>query len=282
MPNVAVVTDSTADFSHAAPAELGVVVLPLTVNWGRDVLRDGVDITPSEFCTRLRVDPDVPHTAAPPLGIFEEVYRNLLATHDAVISIHISSRLSATHGVASTAAKSVDPRRVYVVDSLTVSIDLAWLVQRAAEMARAGASAEDILPALSAMIPRMRICVTLDTLEYLHRGGRIGKAQAFLGGLLNVKPIVHVLDGEVHPLERVRTRAASLRRIAELAQAVGPKELVAVAHVDCEEEARTLAENVARREGLSTVPVAELGAVLATHCGPGLLGFGCLLADAGR
>jgi DegV family protein with EDD domain len=276
--SVAVVTDSTADFAATEPADFGITVVPLTVNWGKDVLRDRIDVTTSEFYERLRTDRDIPRTAAPPLGIFEEVYRNLLESHDAVVSVHISAKLSATHGVASTAARNVDSGRVHIVDSATTTVTLGWLAHAAAELDRQGAAAEAIVSQLGNMIPRLRIYLTLDTLEYLQRGGRIGRAQAFVGGLLNVKPVLECHDGEIHPVERVRTRAAAIRRVVELARQLGPKERIAIAHSDCEEEAKTFASEVARSEGLPSVPIAELGSVVGTHTGPGVLGIGCLLA----
>lgn len=278
MPSVAVVTDSTADFAGVEPADLAITVLPLTVNWGRDVMRDRIDITTSEFYDRLRTDRDMPRTAAPPLGIFEEVFRNLLARHDSVVSIHIASKLSATHDIATTAARNVDGERIHVIDSATTTVTLGWLAQSAAELARDDAPAQGIIDKVNDMIPRLRIYLTLGTLEYLHRGGRIGRAQAFLGGLLNVKPVLECHDGEIHPVERVRTRAAALRRVAEMARQLGPKERIAIAHSDCAEEARAFAADLARQEGLTQVPIAELGSVVGTHTGPGVLGIGCLLA----
>lgn len=279
MPGIAVVTDSTADFAGADPAELGITVVPLTVNWGRDVLRDGIDLTTTEFYQRLRVDRVLPKTAAPPVGIFEEVYRNLLTTHDAIISVHIASKFSATWSVAVSAAQEVDAGRVHVVDSTTTSIGLGWLAESASQQGAAGHPPEEISQAIRDMIPRVRLYVTLETLEYLHRGGRIGPAQAFLGGLLNIKPVLEVRDGEVHPVERVRTRGASIRRVAELALSLGPKERIAVVHGDCEEEAKALSAELARQAGPSSVPVAQLGPVLATYAGPGVIGVGAIVAS---
>jgi DegV family protein with EDD domain len=275
---VAVVTDSTADFVGPSPASLRITIVPLTVNWGNDVLRDGVDITTEEFYLRLRTDPNPPRTAAPPLGIFEDVYRNLLATHGEVISIHVSSKLSATYSIALTAARNVNAGRVHVVDSTHTSVTLGWLAQQAAEMSMHDDTGEAILGTLSNMIARLRIVVTLDTLEYLRRGGRIGRAQAFLGGILSVKPLLHVVGGEVHPFERVRTRPVSLRRMVEIVRSLGEKERIAVVHGDCEGEARSLAREVALSEGLGSVPITQLGPVLATHTGPGVIGVGSVVA----
>ena len=279
MSGIAIVTDSTADFAGVDLTTLALTIVPLTVNWGRDVLRDRIDITTEEFYTRLRYDRDLPHTAAPPVGIFEEVYRNLQVTHSAVISIHLAAQLSGTHNVATSAAHTVDHGRIHVVDSTSVSVGLGWLAYRAAQLAHDGADENVILGSLHAMMPRIRLYVALESLEHLQRGGRIGRAQAFLGGLLNVKPILLVKDGMVSPVERVRTRAASLRRLAEISAEAGAKERVAIAHGDAELDAHTLRGQVMEREHLATVPITEIGAVIGAHAGPGLVGLGFLLAD---
>lgn len=279
---VAVVTDSTADFSSVRPADLGVTVVPLTVNWGKDILRDRIDITTSEFYARLHTDPVMPKTAAPPVGILEEVYRNLLRSHDTVISIHLSGKFSGTAAVAASAARAVAKDRIWVLDSTSVSVGLGWLVQSAAELAREGAPAEHVLRKIQEMIPRLRLFLTVDTLEYLQRGGRIGRAQAFLGSILSVKPLLEVRGGEIHPIERVRTRATALRRLGELAAAAGPKEMVTVVHGDCEADAQALRPQVADQEGIAPVPITEIGAVIAAYTGPGIVGVGCLLAQNHR
>jgi DegV family protein with EDD domain len=279
MNQIAIVTDSTADFAGVDITRLALTIVPLTVNWGRDVLRDRIDITTPEFYTRLRTDRELPHTAAPPVGIFEEVYRNLLNDHEAVISIHIASLLSGTFHVAESAARAVDGARIHVVDSTSTSLGLGWLAHHAAQLAEDGADPATILAALHGMTPRLRLYVALDSLDYLQRGGRIGRAQAFLGGLLNVKPIILVKDGVVYPVERVRTRTSSFRRLAEISAEAGAKERVAVAHGDAQTDADTLRQQVMTREGLTSVPVAEVGAVIGTHAGPGLIGVGFLLAD---
>jgi DegV family protein with EDD domain len=277
VPQVAVVTDSTADFAAISPADLHLTVVPLTVNWGKDVLRDGVDIAARELYGRLRHDPTVPHTAAPPLGIFEDLYERLLREHDTVVSVHLSSRLSATCSVAATAARNVDADRINVIDSTTTSVGLGWLAQRGAELAGNGATAEVIQQEIADLVPRLRLFLTLDTLEYLRRGGRIGRTQAFLGGLLNVKPILQLRDGEVLPIERVRARASSLRRLSELAGDVRTASAVAIVHGDCPGEAAALRASLAG--GNDRIPVVETGAILATHTGPGLLGVGWIVGS---
>ncbi len=278
MARTAIITDSTADFVGIHPEDFGVTVVPLTVNWGTEILRDKIDVTTQEFYERLRTDPTVPTTAAPPVGIFENLYSSTLNQYDDIISVHISGKLSATQGIAETAARRTDPDRIHVVDGETVSVTLGWLVVAAAKLANEGAPAADILALLSGMIPRTRLLLTLDTLEYLRRGGRIGRAQAFLGGLLNVKPVLEVRDGEVHPLERVRTRAAAVRRVAQLSLQLGPKEQIAVVHGDCLEGVEALRTQILSLEQLDDLAIAEIGSVLGTHAGPGVIGIGCVLA----
>ena len=278
LPTTAVVTDSTADFAGVTPNDYGITVVPLTVNWGQEVLRDKNDVTTEEFYERRRSDRVLPKTAAPPIGIFEDLYRSLLTEHETVISIHIAAKLSATYSVALAAAHSIAPDRIHVVDSETVSVGVGWLAEAAATLAGSQTPATEILEELRHMIPRLRLHLTLETLEYLARGGRIGRARAFLGGILNVKPILEVRESEIHPVERVRNRAASIRRVAQLVHQLGPKERVAVLHGDCAAEAEPLRAHFAELEGLSNVPMAEIGSVLGTHAGPGVIGIGCILA----
>lgn len=278
MATTAVVTDSTADFAGVRPEDHGITVVPLTVNWGADVLRDKIDVTTEEFYDRLRVDRTMPKTAAPPIGILEDLYRGLLTQYEDVISVHIASKLSATYSVAETAARTIAPDRIHVVDSETVSVGVGWLAVTASTMAMSGSTATEILDAMRGMVPRTRLQLTLDTLEYLARGGRIGRARAFVGGLLNVKPLLEVRDGEVHPLERVRNRATSIRRVAQLVHELGKKEMLAVVHGDCLVEAEALGQEIAALEGVTDIPITEIGSVLGTHAGPGALGIGCVLA----
>lgn len=208
----------------------------------------------------------------------EDLYKTLLTEYDAVISVHLSASLSATHEVAWAAAQSVDPQRIHVVNSNSVSVGLGWLAAHAARMAAAGETPRSILDSVGRLAPRLRIILTLETLEYLKRGGRIGRASAFLGGILNVKPVLEIRAGEIHPLERVRTRSASIRRVVQLVREVGPKEEIAIVHGDCRSEAEALRDALLGIEGGSSVPITEVGSVVGTHAGPGVIGIGCLLA----
>lgn len=277
-PTTAVVTDSTADFAAVRPEDHGITVVPLTVNWGVEVLRDKIDMTTEEFYERLRADRTLPKTAAPPIGIFEDLYRGLLNQYEAVISIHIASKLSATYSVAQTAARSVAADRIHIVDSETVSVGVGWMAETAATLAASGASINEIHEAVQNMVPRTRLLLTLETLEFLARGGRIGRASAFLGGILNVKPILEVRGGEVHPVERVRNRAASIRRVAQLVHELGAKERMAVVHGACLSEGEALRASISDLGEGEDLPLTEIGSVLGTHAGPGVIGIGCVLA----
>jgi DegV family protein with EDD domain len=277
MATVRVVTDSTADLPPAALDRYRIVQVPLLVNWEGKSYRDKVELSTAQFYEKLRQSRSMPQTSAPSLGAFEEVYRELLAEADHVISVHLASKLSATFSVAKSAAENVAPERITVIDSDTLTMCLGWMAVRAAELAEAGASVYEIVASLRDMIPRLVIYAALDTLEFLERGGRIGKAQALLGTVLQFKPIITVKAGEVRPLERVRTRPAAVRRLAEIATSQ-PLEQLGVLHGAAPESADALAAEIQRLRPELRIDRAEIGAVIGTHAGPGVFGTACLLA----
>lgn len=277
MPRIRVVTDSTADFAAESPESLGITVVPLQVLFGQESFRDKVDLSVDAFYQRLRTSKLVPTTSAPSLGTFEETYAALLREADHVISIHIADKLSGTWSAAKTAAQNVAPERITVLDSGQITLCLGWSAMHAAARAEQGAEGDTIVQELHDQFPRLRVYAALDTLEFLQRGGRIGKAQAFLGTLLHIKPIILVQGGEVLPVERVRTRAAAVRRLVDLATAV-PCERLAALHGDAPEAAQEVQELLTQRLPGREVPIGEIGAVLGTHAGPGVFGVACLLA----
>lgn len=281
MPRIALVTDSTADLPPGVEERHGVQVVPLTVNWEGTSYRDKIDLSTDQFYQRLRVASTLPKTGSPSPGLFEDAYRRLLTTHDAVVSVHLAGGLSATLATAETAARAVDPTRIHVVDSGSLSVGIGWLVERAGLLAEGGEEAPGIAERLRAMATRLRIYALLDTLAFLQKGGRIGRASALVGTLLNVKPIIAVRQGEVLPVERVRTRAAATRRLVELAATAGSAERVAVMHGDAAADLGALADLLAARFPGQTIQRGEIGSVVGTYAGPGLLGVGLLLADSG-
>jgi DegV family protein with EDD domain len=276
--SVAVVTDSTADLPTAVQERLGVVVVPLIINWDGKTYRDKLDLNHAEFYRRLRTSKSLPRTGAPSLAAFEAVFREQLKQHDAVVSLNLAGRLSGTYEVARRAAESVDPRHIAVIDSGSVSVCLGWLAEMAATLARAGAALGDIVERLEEARGRLRILALLETLEFLQRGGRIGRAAALAGTLLAVKPILSVKDGEVAPVERVRTMNGALRRLVELVVAQGPVERLGVIDADAASNAAQVERQLRERYPDLGVERGELGPVVGTHGGPGLVGVGMLLA----
>lgn len=274
---VAVVTDSTADLAPELVQERGITVVPLTVVLGgRDYL-DGVDITADEFYSRLAASGGAASTSQPAPGRFAEVYEHLLATHRSVVSLHISARLSGTFEAATRGAELVDPGRVRVVDTEMVSMPLALLVLAASAMAAQGAEANAIAERLRPLQERMRVYFMVATLEYLRRGGRIGRAGALLGSVLQVKPVLTIADGEVTPLERVRTQERALSRVIELASAVEGPVCALVGHAAAADAADRIARALEPRA--ESLIVAPLGPVVGAHAGPGTVGVGCYPAE---
>jgi DegV family protein with EDD domain len=276
--SVGIVTDSTADLAPAWLERFGVAMVPLVVNWDGQTYRDKLDLTTAEFYRRLRTSKTLPKTGAPSVASFEAAFREQLKQHDAVISINLAAPLSGTCDVARKAAESVDPQRIFVIDSGSVSICIGWLAEQAATLARQGVPPAEIVEHLTETKGRLHILALVDTLEFLQRGGRIGRAAALAGTLLSVKPILSVRDGDVAPVERVRTMNGALRRLVELVVAQGPVERLGVIDGDAAANASQVAEQLSGRYPEVTVDRGELGPVVGTHAGPGLVGVGMLLA----
>jgi DegV family protein with EDD domain len=279
VPRIGVVTDSTADFPGDARERLGIELVPLSITWDRDSYRDKIDLDIDDFYAMMRTRSTSPTTSAPPAGLFEETYSRMLESVDHVISVHLGSKLSATYDVARSAAERVSPDRITTIDSGQTTMCLGWLAMRAAEMAADGAEPAQIAAELRSWVPRLRLFAVLETLEYAQRSGRIGRAQAFVGGLLNFKPLLSIREGEVHPIERPRTRAAALRRLVDVTASEGTVLKVGVLHGAAPEVADELERLV--RERLPGVPIdrGKISIVVGTHAGPGVFGLTALLGD---
>jgi DegV family protein with EDD domain len=257
--------------------ELKISVVPLSVIFGDEVYREGVDITHDLFYDKLINSRVAPTTSAPSVGDFISVYEPLLKEADEIVSIHISSKLSATYNNALQAARQLSDQgaRIEVIDSQSVSFGLTFLAAAAARAAMNGGGVEEIGKLVESMIPRIKLYVALDTLEYLRRGGRIGRARAFLGAVLRVKPLLSIRDGEVHPEERVRTKALAVERLFQIATSYRVQE-VAIGYSTNAQEAEQLRRRlIAALPGVTT-HVQRLGPVLGVHGGPGVLGVGVL------
>lgn len=278
-PRVAIVTDSTADLPPQMARGRTVTVVPLTLELDGKSLLDGVDITPAEFYRRLPAATTHPTTSQPPPGRFAEAYSSLLAEHDSIVSIHISQKLSGTYASAKQAADMVDPARIRVVDSELVSMGLGLVTLVAATMAAKGAEVEVIEAKMLDMRSQVQTYFSVATLEFLRRGGRIGRASALLGSVLQVKPVLCIRDGLVTPLERVRTFERALNRVVELTREVdrGHGVCVIIGHADSEADAERIGREL--EPICETLMIQPLGPVVGAHAGPGVVGVGCYPAE---
>jgi DegV family protein with EDD domain len=276
---VAIVTDSTADLPKELTASRDITVVPLTLNFDGKALLDGVDIQPDEFYRRLPSVTAHPTTSQPSPGRFADAYSALLKDYDQIVSIHISQKLSGTYESARQAAEMTDPKRVRVVDSELVSMSLGLLSLAASSLAASGADAAAIEAKVLDMRAQVQTYFSVATLEFLRRGGRIGRASALVGSVLQVKPVLCIRDGLVTPLERVRTFERAMNRVVQLARGVdrGHGVCVIIGHADSEADAE--------RIGRELDPIAEtlmiqpLGPVVGAHAGPGVVGVGCYPAE---
>jgi DegV family protein with EDD domain len=274
--NTAVVIDSTADFPEACERFRNWRIVPLYVRFGEESLRDYEDLRPSEFYARLRTADELPTTSQPTPADFMAVYGELEG-YERVLSVHISSRLSGTYESARLAAEEGGGDRVRLIDSETASAAIALLglaIQRRLER---GTSDEEVDELVARYGREHSLLFTVDTLEFLQRGGRIGKASAMAGQLLNVKPILTIADGEVVPVKRVRgTRKAFAEFVRAFREGTGDERglRIGIAHADAPERAAALADMVARERPNAEIELATtLGAVIGTHAGPGTVGF---------
>ena len=270
---VKVITDSTADLPPALAEELGITVVPLNVHFGTEVYRDGVEITADEFYQRLVTESRLPTTSQPTPGDFLSAYDEMGQTTDEIISVHISAKLSGTMNSATQALEEyAGSSRIEIVDSMQGSMGLGVVAIAAAEAASRGGSLDDVVTETRAALPNVGFIGLVDTLEYLEKGGRIGKAQAFVGSLLRIKPLLTIRDGEAHPLERARTRAKGVDRMCELVQEQMPLKDLAVVYTTTLDEARALAQRLQSFLPQGEVILSQVGPVVGTYLGPGVLG----------
>jgi DegV family protein with EDD domain len=276
---VAIVTDSTADIPPALARARGVTVVPLTLMLDGQSLLDGVDITPEQFYRRLVNAKTHPTTSQPSPGRFAEAYEALLANHDSVVSIHISEKLSGTYASAIQGAELAGGGRVRVIDSCNVSMSLGLLTLVAAQMAARGDLADQIVAKVEEIRPVAQTYFSVATLEFLRRGGRIGRASALVGSVLQVKPVLCIKDGVVTPLERVRTFDRALDRVAQLTRDMdrGKGVCLIVGHAGADNDAERLSRML--EPIAETLMVQPLGPVVGAHAGPGVVGVGCYPAD---
>lgn len=270
---VKVVTDSSCDLPDELVAQLGIEVVPLTIRFGNEELVDRVDLSSSEFWSRCSSSPELPSTAAPAPGAFEEVFRRAAAAGaEGVVCVNLSSKLSATGESAQAAARAVaDVVPVTVVDSLSVTLGLGMIAVESARRAAAGAGQDEIVALAQGMAGRTKVFGSLDTLEYLKKGGRIGAAQALLGSILSIKPCIEVVDGKVEPGPKQRTRSRALQWLADQVGAHQGLQNLAVLHGDAP-DVDTLLGLLGQHFPVGEIVVGQLGAVVGAHTGPRTIG----------
>jgi len=269
---VRIVTDSTVDIPVAQAEALNITIVPLTVFFGDDAYLDNIELDNAAFYKKLQESKDLPRTSQPSPAAFEEAFTRLINEGaDAILSVHLSSKLSGTYQSACTARDALpeDLKKIpiEVIDSQSISVGMSYPVMEATKKAQSGADLEELKAHLLDQLSRTRILAVLDTLEFVKRGGRIGGARALLGNMLSFKPIISLKDGEVIPLEQPRTRNKAYARIAQLVSEMGPIEYLAIAEAD-DEVGQQLAQAI-KATYSAEIPIYKLGGVLGTHTGPG-------------
>jgi DegV family protein with EDD domain len=272
--NTAIVLDSTADFPDAQQHFPNWRVVPLYVNFGTESYKDGVELTAQQFYERLRTSGDLPTTSQPTPGDFAACYDELSA-YERILSVHLASNLSGTFQSASSAASGNE--RVRVIDSESASVAISMLALAIQRRLERGTTDEEIDALVAHYLATHGLLFTVDTLEFLARGGRIGKARAFAGQLMNVKPILTITDGEVVPLKRVRGNRKAFQEFVDALDSQtedSPSLRVGIAHADAPDRLRELEKMVRdRRPQASIEQETSLGAVIGAHAGPGTVGF---------
>ena len=277
---IRIVTDSTSDLPESMAAEHRVVVLPAYVNVGEESYLDRVELSRREFYERLPSLPEPPTTAAPAVGAFTTAYEELAAEGATeILSIHLSAKLSGMLNAARLGAQATDAVQVTLFDSRQLSMGLGLLALTAAQDAAASCTMEEITAGLERRIDRTHVFAVLDTLEYLRRSGRVSWAAFGVGTLLRIKPLLHVFDGDVEMIERVRTGRRAIRRLIEHVEALGPLERLVVLHTRNPDGAASLSEKAQHLfPAQDDLPAVEVTPTIGAHVGPGALGFACLAA----
>ena len=272
---VKIVTDSTADIPAALAKELDINVVPQVLVFGDKTYRDRIDITIDDFYQKLLHEPTYPHTSQPTPQDFVDIFSNLCKQKpDGIVAILLSAKLSGTINSAQQAKKLVKSEcPIQIIDSKMVAMGLGIIVIAAARMAKAGKSESEITDAVKKTVGNTKLLILFDTLEFLAKGGRIGKVKSLVGSILNVKPMVTVKDGELVPMGQVRSRSKGKEKLLDLIEDIKDIEDIAIIYSTTPDEANKMADDIVGfpRE---KIYVAQVGPVLAAHAGPGVLGIG--------
>ncbi len=271
--SIRIVTDSVSDLPREIARAYGIAVVPLYVTVGGETYRDGVEMDADRFYSLLPGLPSLPTTSQPSVADFESVYRRLLDEGRRIVSIHVSAKLSGTLNSATRAMESLDAAsRIEIVDSRLAGGAQALLALSAARWTGETSDLAEVTRRVRRAIPSNHGYVLVDTLEYLRKGGRIGKAQAFLGGILNFKPIISIRDGEAHPVERPRSYARASARIIEIVRALAPVSRMHVSYATGLRRAEAICAAMSDLVEPKNVVLSRFGPVLGTHLGPNTIG----------
>jgi len=278
---VKIVTDSVADLPSQVVSELGITVVPLNVRFGTEVYRDGIDLTAEQFYGKLVHSKVLPVTSVPSPGSFAGIYDKLAEETDEILAIILSSKLSGTYEVALQSMGLMKRKcRVEVVDSQWAVMAQGFVVMKAAEAAKAGANLDEVIDVTRKTIPRVNFLATFDTLEYLKRGGRIGRAQAFLSSILNINPIITLKGGVVEPAGRTRSRAKAIDCLYDFAVSYSHIEEMAIEDATTPGDAEKLVERLSSKFPKERIYRSKMTPAIGTHTGPGLL-LVAVLGDKG-
>lgn len=279
---VKIITDTLSDITGDLAGELGITVVPLYVRFGEEVYRDRVDMTTDEFYHRLVHEDALPSTTQPTPNDFTEVYQKLARDTDEILVIVVSSKLSGTYQSAMQAKDMIGEKcRIEVIDSLTVAMGMGLIVIAAAGAAQAGAGLDELVALVRKAMSRSHLVAYFDTLKYLAKGGRIGKAQGLLGSMLSVKPLLTVRDGEMAPLTRVRSKAAGMDYLYNFVAGFANIEGLAVEHCTTPDDADELVERLGSLFPKERIYRSILSPVLGTYAGPNAIAVTVLEAEKG-
>jgi DegV family protein with EDD domain len=279
MARIAIVTDSTADLDAGYRAANGISVVPLNIQFGHETFKDQVDISTTAFFEKLQRSSELPRTSQPSAAEFEALFRSLAGEYDEIVAVLISSKLSGTIQSATVAATAVsDLIPVEIVDSLNASLGLGFQIMSAVELAAAGADAATVAAQLRTRLDAYNLVFFVDTLEYLQRGGRIGRAASLVGTLIRLKPMLRVDEGQVVPYERTRTRTKAVEGLRSFVLDWPTSiERLGVLYATDLEGARQFASELEMKVPADRITIAQLSPVLGTHVGPGAMGV-CIAA----
>lgn len=276
MKNIAFITDSTAYLSPAFIKDNEITVIPLNLHWDGANYRDGVNITPAQFYEMLDKADSIPSTSQPTYGEFEVLLKDLAKNNDAIIATLISSGISGTVDSALMAQKHLSSLSIEVIDSKLTSAGLALLMKALVKARSDGVDVTELVALANRIIDNTSIFFMVDTLKYLHKGGRIGGASRLFGSALEIKPILHLTkEGKIDALEKVRTKKKAMQRLIDLAveKANGKKAYVGIIQAEAKEDAKAIKKALSQRIDYVEMDIYELSPVIGTHVGPGTLGI---------